>query len=90
MLKLCLHKYCIHATKCRCSSAVYAAFGIILIRYFKQDIMCGIRWIICNVIAYSFKGMLKLHLHKYCIHATNCGYKSPVYVELKTLLMREF
>jgi hypothetical protein len=85
-----MQKYCKRGQNHRCTSAIYATFGMILIRAFKRDIMCGIRWIICNVIAYSFEGMLKLHLHKYCIHATNCGYKSPVYVELKTLLMREF
>ena len=65
MLKLCLHKYCICATNRGCSSAVYAASRIILIRAFQRDIICGIRCIICKVIAYSLKGMLKLHLHKY-------------------------
>jgi hypothetical protein len=78
--KLHLHKYCIRAKNRGCSSAVYAASRMILVRAFQQDIICGIRCIICKVIAYSLKGMLKLHLHKYCIHTTNCVYKSPIYV----------
>ena len=90
MLKLCLHKYCIHATNRGCSSAVYAAFRIILIRAFQRDIICGItsKCIICKVIAYSLKGMLKLCLHKYCIHTTNHIYKSSVYAVCVWTLIR--
>jgi hypothetical protein len=80
--KLHLHKYCICAKNCTCSSAVYAASRMILIRAFQRHIICGIRCIICEVIAYSLKGMLKLHLHKYCIHTANHIYKSPIYVVL--------
>ena len=88
MLKPCLHKYCIRATNHRCSSAVYATSRMILIRAFQQDIICGIRCIICKVIAYSSKGMLKLCLHKYCIHTTNHIYKSPVYAVCVLTLIR--
>ena len=99
MLKLYLHKYYIHATNRRCSSAVYVAFRIILIRAFQRDIICGItsrciicgitsKCIICKVIAYSLKGMLKLCLHKYCIHTTNHIYKSSVYAVCVWTLIR--
>ena len=79
-VKLWMQKYCKRGQNRRCTSAVYVAFKMILIRAFQQHIVCGIIWIICNVIAYSLKGMLKLHLHKYCIRATNRRYRSLVYV----------
>ena len=85
--KLHLHKYYICATNCGCNSAVYVASRMILIRVFQWHIICGI---ICKVIAYSLKGMLKLHLHKYCIHTTNCIYKSPVYAVCVWTLIRAF
>ena len=75
-----MQKYCKHGQNCRWTSAVYVAFEMILIRAFQQHIVCGIIWIICKVIAYSLKGMLKPHLHKYCICATNRRYRSLVYV----------
>ena len=88
--KLHLHKYCICAINCRCSGAVYAASRMILIRVLQWHIICGIRCIICKVIAYSLKGMLKLCLHKYCIHNTNCIYKSFVYAVCVWTLIRAF
>jgi hypothetical protein len=85
-----LHKYCICTNNCGCSSVVYAASRMILIRALQQHIICGIRCIICKVVAYSLKGMLKLHLHKYCIHTTNHVYKSPIYVVCVWTLIRVF
>ena len=78
-VKLWMQKYCKRSQNRGFTSAVYATFEMILIRAFQQHIVCGIIWIICKVIAYSLKGMLKPRLHKYCIHATNHGYRSLVY-----------
>ena len=68
-----MQKYCKCGQNCGCTSAVYAAFRMILIRAFQQHIICGIIWIICKVIAYSIRGMLKPHLHKSCICGTRIG-----------------
>ena len=81
-VKLWMQKYYKCGQNCRCTSAIYAACKMILIRAFQRHLVYGIIWTICKVIAYSLKGMLKLHLYKYCIHTANHLYKSPIYVVL--------
>ena len=85
-----MQKYYKHGQNCGCTSAIYVACKMILIRAFQRHIICGIRCIICEGIAYSLKGMLKLHLHKYCIHTTNHVYKSPIYVVCVWTFIRVF
>ena len=72
-----MQKYCKRSQNCRCTSAAYVAFKINLIRAFQQHIVCGIIWIICKVIAYSLKGMLKPRLHKYYIPPQTTNTKVP-------------
>ena len=85
-----MQKYCKCSQNRKCTSAVYLAFKMILIRAFQRHIVCGIIWIICKVIAYSLKCMLKLHLHKYCICDKNCGCSSAVYAASRMISTRAF
>ena len=78
-VKLWMQKYYKCGQNRGCTSAVYAACKIILIRAFQRHLVYGIIWTICKVIAYSLKGMLKPRLHKYCICTTNRRYRSPIY-----------
>jgi hypothetical protein len=51
-----IQKYCKRGWNRRCTSAVYAASRMILIRAFQQDSICGIVLAISKVMACSFKG----------------------------------